>query len=99
VIDNASVHWGDTEADGMRNQLEYLCSLKGAVVLYIPPFCPNSNAIESLFKHMNDDIRAHRTRAEENPAQAIIDGLCSCPAAKCLKFVQAAQREVATYIV
>ena len=76
IIDNASLHWGSDD-DCMLNELDELVRSRGAVLLYTPPYCPRANAIEAMFKGMNDFIRRERHLAEADPAEAIRLGLLS----------------------
>ena len=79
VIDNASLHWGadddGAEGDCCLNELVRLAATKGAIVLYTPPYCPRSNAIEAMFKGMNDFIRTERVLAQSDPQGCIEQGL------------------------
>ena len=76
IIDNASLHWGST-GDSTLNQLHELIKRKGGVLLYTPPFCPRANAIEPMFKGMNDYIARDRHLARTNPKECIRRGLLS----------------------
>ena len=63
--------------DCTLNDLAQLAARKGAVVAFTPPYCQRANAIEPLFKGMNDFIRRERHLAEADPAEAIRLGLLS----------------------
>ena len=52
-----------------------LAASKGAVVVYTPPYCPRANAIEPMFKGMNDFIRANRSLAQPDPEACIERGV------------------------
>ena len=40
------------------------------MVVYTPPYCPRANAIEPMFKGMNDFIRANRSQIRR-PASSV----------------------------
>jgi transposase len=51
IIDNASIHWGSA-TDTLQHDLIKLVSDRGGIVIFTPPDCPDSNAIEWVFGEM-----------------------------------------------
>jgi transposase len=90
--DNASLHWG-CDHDCMLNELNELVKSRGAVLIYTPPYCPRSNAIEPVFKAMNDYIARDRVTARDDPEEAIRLGLLS-GGQSAMSFVQRSVKDV-----
>ena len=89
VVDNCSLHWGcDDENVAFVNELDAAVRSKGAVLVYTPPYCPRANAIEALFKAMNDGCRRNRALSKSNPTQAMREGLLAVDALKAATFVE-----------
>ena len=95
VIDNASLHWGGECA---LNELVRLCATRGALVVYTPPYCPRANAIEAMFKGMNDYIRANRSDAQSDPQACIERGLEAAGRAGALQYVLRSQEDVEKWL-
>ena len=51
------------------------CERIWAIVMYTPPYCPRSNAIEAMFKGMNDYNRTERVLAQSDPQSCIKQGM------------------------
>jgi hypothetical protein len=95
VIDNASLHWGEECA---LNTLVQMAASKGAVVVYTPPYCPRANAIEPMFKGMNDFIRANRSLAQSDPEACIERGLEAAGRRGALQYVLRSQEDVSKWL-
>ena len=81
----------------MLNELDQLVKTQGAVLVYTPPYCPRSNAIEPVFKSMNDFIARERGLAKENPPEAIRLGLLS-GGQSAFEYVRRSVRDVARWL-
>lgn len=96
VIDNASLHWGSDE-EQMQNALIGLIQRVGGKVFFTPPFCPDANAIEWMFGHMNKTIARDRPLANSDPRSAIELGLLSVGQERCTNFIMESDRIVNTW--
>lgn len=115
VIDNCSLHWGNDIDDPEQhmqfvNQLhaliksrEFTCPRTGRTVTpklcYTPPYCPRANAIEAMFKAMNDYIRTHANGVSKtHPKQAIENGLLSVTCETATKLVRQSCLDVHSWL-
>ena len=101
VLDNCSLHWGtdaDDDQDRFVNELERLVQQKGALLCYTPPYCPRANAIEPMFKAMNDFARRNRELTLRDPKEAMQAGLRAVPGPKAETFVRKSGKDVAKWL-
>ena len=83
--------------DCTLNDLAQLAARKGAVVAFTPPYCQRANAIEPLFKGMNDYVRRNRELARTDPAESLRLGLLHGGKAA-YKYVQQSEKDVAGWL-
>ena len=81
----------------------FICPVSGRQIapklIYTPPYCPRANAIENMFKAMNDDIRANtHGLAHTNPRQAIYNGLLSVTSHEATKLVRQSCLDVHSWL-
>jgi transposase len=81
----------------------FVCPTTGRTVtpklVYTPPYCPRANAIEAMFKAMNDDIRANtHGLSRTNPKQAIENGLMSVTREEATKLVRQSCLDVHSWL-
>ena len=115
VIDNASLHWGSDDDDeatsgAFVNALDALIRSQTSInprtgrtvhsiLIYTPPYCPRSNAIEAGFKTMNDYIKQHEDGiSKTDPAQAITNGLQAVTGKLALKLVKQSNYDVMSWL-
>ena len=79
------------------NDLVRLARLKGAIVAFTPPYCQRANAIEPLFKGMNDYVRRNRELSRSDPAESLRLGLLHA-GEHAFKYVQQSEKDVAGWL-
>jgi transposase len=60
-MDNASFHRSE--------RIEQMCHVEGAMLLYLPPYSPDSNPIEEFLAELKPFIKRNWKAYEENPEQ------------------------------
>ena len=69
------------------------------ILIYTPPYCPRSNAIEAGFKTMNDYIKQHEDGiSQTDPAAAITNGLKRVTGELALKLVKQSHYDVMSWL-
>lgn len=61
VMDNASFHHSE--------RIKQMCSQKGVILVYLPPYSPDLNPIEEFFAELKSFIRRNWQTYEDSPSQ------------------------------
>ena len=78
IMDNLPAH----KVAGIRETIEAV----GAILLYLPPYCPDFNPIENAFAKLKAHVRKTAARTVEALEAAVACALCTFNPDECANF-------------
>jgi transposase len=90
IMDNAAVHCSP--------EIRAMIESTGAILILLPPYCPEFNPIEEVFSKLKAFLQRHRTLSEANPRLAITRGLHAVSHVDAAGYFEHAQYRVETII-